>query len=463
MTDLLNRSTIREQWFAHQAAAVVAFLVLNLTIVVPIEVGAAVAGTVVLVGSRLLGSWKEPGQRAVMFALGAAGLLVTYGLLLAAMVPYIAVTMLFALPLLLATIFLIWRFNPERRGVRWAAVGTLSATLVLIGVMWIPTVNPPFTDMFYLHESAAEVLLEGRNPYTDAYSVSTNPFAPDGAEYVGYAYPPLTMIAFAGSHILFGDSRWASVIAMMLVVVLIIRPWETMARRQASALIALGLVFVFQPWVTLVIFNAWTDMITLPLLLAGALLWRRHPVLAAVMFGLAFGTKQYLVLALPVMLAWSDNFRWKRALIAAGVAALTQLPFALLDPRAFWDATIATGFSVPIRLDSSSLAGLGLDLPLWVVIGASVAVAVWMGRAGGAASRFLLALSATLSVAFLLGFQAFLNYWFFVGSVALFAVVVSVSSGAPIGEVAAPNSASRLGPVGATRRPATDPQGDPPP
>ncbi len=151
MTDLLNRSTLREQWFTHQAAAVVAFLVLNLTIVVPIEVGAAVAGTVVLVASRLLGSWKEPGHRATTFALGAAGLLLTYGLLLGAEVPYIAVTMLFALPLLLATIFLIWRFNPERRGIRWAAVGTLSATLVLIGAMWIPTVNPPFTDMFYLH------------------------------------------------------------------------------------------------------------------------------------------------------------------------------------------------------------------------------------------------------------------------------------------------------------------------
>jgi hypothetical protein len=46
-----------------------------------------------------------------------------------------------------------------------------------------------------------------------------------------------------------------------------------------------------------------------------------------------------------------------------------------------------------------------------------------MGRGTGPSSRFLLALSGTLSVAFPFGFQAFINYWFLVGSLALLAAV----------------------------------------
>jgi hypothetical protein len=151
-------------------------------------------------------------------------------------------------------------------------------------------------------------------------------------------------------------------------------------------------------------------------------------VLSAVLLGLAFGTKQYFVLALPLMLAWSDTFRWKRTFIAGGLAALTLLPAVALDPVAFWDATIANSVAASIRFDSSSLAGLGLDLPFWVVVGVSVGVAVWMGRSGGGSSRFLLALAATLSVAFVIGFQAFMNYWYLVGAVAVFGVVTTLST-----------------------------------
>ncbi len=53
MTDLLNGSVIRDRWLAYQAAAIVAFVLLTLTSVRPIEIGAAVAATGLLVASRL--------------------------------------------------------------------------------------------------------------------------------------------------------------------------------------------------------------------------------------------------------------------------------------------------------------------------------------------------------------------------------------------------------------------------
>ena len=431
MTDLLKRGVIHDRWLAYQAAAIAAFVLLTLSSVRPIEIGAAVAATGLLVASRLAGSWSDPETRTLALALSSAGLLLLVGLLAGPWRPYILVTSLFMLPLAMAAGILAWRGKVEERGLRLMVTGILVSIVVLIGVLWIPAVRPPATDMLYLHESAAEVMLDGRNPYSDAYAVSTNPFAAEGADYIGYAYPPLTMIAYAGSHILFGDSRWASVIAMVLVVVLITRPWEAMTRRQAGALIALGLAIVVQPWLGTILWFGWTDPITLPLLLGAGLLWRRHPALSAVLLGLAFGTKQYFVLALPLLLAWSDAYRWKRTVIASGVAVLTLLPAVLLDPVAFWNATIALSFTAPGRLDSSSLAGVGLDLPFWVVIALSVGVAVWMGRAGGSSGRFQLALAATLSVAFLFGFQAFMNYWYAVGALAVFSVVTMLSEELP--------------------------------
>ena len=69
MTDLLDRTTIRESWLTYQAAAMVAFLVLNLTLVVPIEVGANVYrvgrdGVVDHAGSVQLRGDLRPGRGA---------------------------------------------------------------------------------------------------------------------------------------------------------------------------------------------------------------------------------------------------------------------------------------------------------------------------------------------------------------------------------------------------------------
>jgi len=326
---------------------------------------------------------------------------------------------------------LVWRGQLEARGVRLLATAVLVLIVLLVGVLWIVPVKPPSVDVLYLHWSAADVLRDGGNPYTDAYSENTSPSAPEGAEFVGYTYPPLALAAYAGSDLAFGDPRWASVIAVALVMVLITRPWEMMTKHQAAALIALGLLIVVNPWLGTVFWFGWTDPISLPLLLGAALLWRKNPIWAAVLLGLALGTKQYFVMALPLLLAWNDTFRWKRFWVAGGVAALSIVPGLLFGPANFWNATIGPSIGAPIRLDSIGLAGIGWETPFWLVIALSVGVAVWMGRKGGSGSRFMLGLGATLGIAFLVGSQAFLNYWFLIGALALFSAVVSVSTAVP--------------------------------
>jgi hypothetical protein len=430
MVELLKIPQASRGWLGFQALALGAFVLFVLTNVRPMEIGAAIAATGLLIATRLFGSWSERETRTIALGFSAAALLLIIGLAAGPWRPYILLTSLFILPLVAACVMLVWRGKVEARGMRLLVTAVLVLIVVLIGVLWIVPVKPPAVDVLDLHRSAAEVLLDGRNPYTDAYSVNTSPFAPEGAEFVGYTYPPLALVAYAGSDVVFGDPRWASVIAIALVIVLITRPWQMMTKHQAVALIALGLAFVVNPWLGTVVWFGWTDPISLPLLLGAALLWRKNPVWAAVLLGVALGTKQYFVMALPLLLAWNDSFRWKRLSIAGGVAALSILPGLLFGPANFWNATIGPSIGAQIRPDSSGLAGIGWETPFWLVIALSIGVAVWMGRNGGPGSRFMLGLGATLAIAFLVGSQAFLNYWFFVGALALFAVAVSVSTAA---------------------------------
>jgi hypothetical protein len=320
----------------------------------------------------------------------------------------------------------------EERGPRILAAGLLVVMVLTIGFIRIVAFEPPVIDVLDLHISAAEVLLDGGNPYTEATALDTGPNAGEGAVWVGYPYPPLTMIAYSGSFLLFGDSRWATVIAMAIVVVLLVRPWVRLSRVQAGALVALGLALVAQPVLGHVIRSAWTDALALPFLVGVGLLWRKNPLMAAVLLGLAFGTKQYFILALPLLLVWGDDYRWKRFWIAGGVAALSIVPAFVIGPGGAWDALVVAHLDTALRLDSIGVAGIGWDTPLWRLLAATVGVALWMGWAGGPASRFMLGLAATLAIAFLLGSQAFLNYWFFIGAVAVVAVASDDRLAAPV-------------------------------
>jgi len=428
VTDLVKVRIGDREGLGFQALAFGAFVLFVLTNVKPIGIAVAIAGALVLIASRALRGWTDPEARAQAFALGATALMLVVGIVAGPWRPYILVTTLFVIPLALAVAYFVKRRDLGDRGVRLVATAILVMIVLLIGVLWIVPVARPAADVLYLHESAAEVMLDGRNPYTDAYAVDTNPFAPDGAEYTGYVYPPIPLLAYAGADILFGDSRWASVIAMVIVSILIVRPWRTMTRSQAGALIAVGLAIVVHPWLGTVIWFGSTEPIALPLLIGAALLWRRHPVWSAVLLGLALGTKQYYVLALPLLLVWGDTYRWKRLLIAGGVAALAVLPAFLLDPAAAWDSMVVRLLDIAPRPDGIGITGLGLVSPFWVVLLVCTVVAVWMGLRGGSSARFVIALAATLSAAFLLGAQAFGNYWFLVAMLSLIAVAVDVSS-----------------------------------
>lgn len=433
VVEKLDRITpSRSVWLGHETMAIAAFVLLSLTVIRPINIGLAVAATFALIGARIVGSWgPNVAIRTQHSALAVAGILV--GLAVAAGLggPTVTSTTVLIAPVVVVVAIISLSGNHQGRGLRWLGASLMVAIVFAVGAVWILLVATPEIDVLDLHLSAAEVLADGGNPYAEARAPDTSPTADPGTDVVGYPYPPLTMIPYVAAQFLLGDPRWASVIAIAAAVLLMVRPWAAMGVRESAAVLAVSLAVVVQPVVGHIIKQGWTEPLALPLLAGVGLLWRKNPTMAAVLLGLTLGLKQYWIVALPLLFIWSDSFRWKRFWITGGVAALAVLPAFVVGPGAAWQALVVNLAEMPPRLDSIGFAGIGWDTPLWLLLGLSAAVAVWMGKRGGSASRFLVALAATLATAFLFGSQAFVNYWFLVGTLALIAVSIELSSDAP--------------------------------
>ena len=427
--DKLLRGRAQIGWPSYELAAVGVFVVLGFTVFIPVQIGAAVLGTSLLLATPALGAWPddEP-ERIRNAALLAAVVLLGADIVGRAIGEGgIAATSAVSFPFVLVAGFLALRGRLEEWALRTLAAGLLVLVVAAVGTTHLVAQPLPDTDVFYLHVSAAGSLSSGRNPYIEATAANTAPTAEEGETVVGYPYPPLDLVAYAGGHVLFGDPRWTSVIAVAITVLLIIRPWARLTRAQAGAAVALSLAIVTQPVLGPIFRNAWTEPIALPLLMGVGLLWRKHPMGAAVLLGLVLGLKQYWILALPLLLIWNDDYRWKRFWLAGGVAALSLLPAFLAAPGAAWNSMVVNLMDVPPRLDSIGFAGIGWNLPMWLIVMAAVVAAWWMGRQGGPAPRFLLGLLGTLSVAFLLGSQAFVNYWFLIANAAIVAVATTAA------------------------------------
>jgi len=138
-------------------------------------------------------------------------------------------------------------------------------------------------------------------------------------------------------------------------------------------------------------------------------------------------SKQYFVFLAPLLLLHPEIRRPKRAAAVFGVAALTFLPFLLIDPGLLWTATVGNIAGIGFRPDTQSLSGLlatvGIDFVLprwaWLIVSLAAAIALTVGARGR--WDFMVRAALILGFAFLAGL-AFPNYWFLVAALASFGV-----------------------------------------
>lgn len=325
------------------------------------------------------------------------------------------------LPLLIASsaIAALAGRNPamKRLSIGLGLLGLVIATASFVGSEWN---SDRGTDVYHAHKAAGAALVSGENPYTDAVTiVNASPYAEEGAVIVGYPYPPVVLFTFglAGA---FTDPRLVTTVAWLAVV-----GWLALVslRDDDRSDVAFGafLLLAAAPVWPVMWIAAWTEPLSVVLFLAAAVLWKRGALKSGIALGLAVASKQYFVFLLPLLLFHREDRHPKRAAIAVSVAALTMLPFLIIDPNAFVTATISNPSRIGFRPDTQSISGLlndlgvGFEVPVWIWFVLGLGVAYWLSRRSTTVSGFIGRAGLAMGVIFITGL-AFPNYWFLVFS-----------------------------------------------
>jgi hypothetical protein len=295
------------------------------------------------------------------------------------------------------------------------------------------------TDVFRIQTEAARAFFEeGKNGYTLKFHEPVLNLRGATKDY-GLPYPPTAVYPPMLFWRAFGDVRTAWVACDLTAALMIyllarrMRPGRERFRELAAA------AFLFLPRTLFVLENGWVEPLMAASLgaVALALAAARGPLLTGCLMGVWLTSKQYVVLAVPLLIRLrrvSVN-AWLWAALAA--TALT-LPFVLWDFRALLDKTLLFFFEVPGRADSLSVYGAmarsGVELPAWVSVGIWLVGVAWLTwKMPRSLAGWLFSMATSWLIFFLLGKQAFINYYYFISFTLLLAVAASA---APLEEAA---------------------------
>ncbi|MBX3054884.1 MAG: DUF2029 domain-containing protein [Anaerolineae bacterium] len=215
-------------------------------------------------------------------------------------------------------------------------------------------------------ELAVEHLAQGVNPYVATYdhplmsiwdpAIGVNP----ATEHLIYL-PGLLLVSLPferlGTAVLgFYDQRLLYLLAFVLVVLLL-----PATVKQPTYKLALIIGVALNPWLAQPVVWGMNDiLVILCLLVMGLLLWKRHPLWAAAVLGLACTMKQSAWLFVPffllaVYLAARPEKRWREVATAVALIALIMAviigPFALWNLPAFMDDTFAYASGTAVTLN----------------------------------------------------------------------------------------------------------------
>ncbi|HET9450142.1 MAG TPA: hypothetical protein VFO83_04645, partial [Aggregicoccus sp.] len=188
---------------------------------------------------------------------------------------------------------------------------------------------------------------------------------------------------------------------------------------------AVAALYLFTPRGLFVLEQGWTEPLVVLGLAAVVFCACRLPRALPYALGLFLASKQYLVLALPlVLLLLAPPYGWRSAwglLWRAGATGLAvSLPLVLWDVGAFWHSVAALQVHQPFRPDSLSYlawwkslghAAPGAGLAFLAVVPATL-LALWRAPRSGAG--FALGAALVLGCFFAFNKQAFANYYYFV-------------------------------------------------
>jgi hypothetical protein len=212
----------------------------------------------------------------------------------------------------------------------------IGLALYQLGYCVIRAIHPHLNDIGGTTVEAAELLVQGANPYTAAIDV--NALANDGPAYGGYKYLPVMALAYAPLAVPFGARGLlaTNLVLQYLTAWLIGRGAGGGRRGMIAAALYLAI-----PFVAAQIYRGSTDLVPVTLMLAGMLLQPKHPFLSGLATGLSLSAKLFPAGAvLPCLLP--ATWRARTWTLLGGVVGLLPAAFYYLRAPAPFVANIIT-------------------------------------------------------------------------------------------------------------------------
>jgi len=297
----------------------------------------------------------------------------------------------------------------------------------LLGIWIIRTSPAPPIDVLVVQKEAFNAVLRGANPYAisfpDVYGSNSPIHAPglvvNGRVMTGYPYLALNLLWTLPAYLLFGDARYAQLLAIAIAAAL-------MAFTGKSRLsIAATLLFLFTPRIFYIVEMGWTDPLIVLCLATTVFYASRNSKFLPYALGLFLATKQFLIfsfIALPALFkAVSPQYNTRRILQSAlATAVIVTIPLILFNVPAFIHSVIAVPIATPFRPDALTFLSLynflfGLQLPSWLAFIALLPVAVLIHKkAAPTPSGYAASVALIYLTFFAFNRHAFANYYFFV-------------------------------------------------
>lgn len=265
----------------------------------------------------------------------------------------------FTLPISLVAILVAWLLATRVSRV-WPRMVLVLAIAALSGLLAFVRPPPPL-DVYRIHIEAGRLIKEGQNPYS-AMDLAQDLQRPE-VRLSGYAYPPLTLIAYAVPSIVL-DPRLVSTVWWVLLIGLL-------GRRLARDphLFWLLIIAVTSPLVVPMLLATFTEPLVACLLVFGFELYRRQPSTGrALLLGLTLGSKQHVPTGLPGV--WREVGESKGWAVVAGSALALGSGF-LLSPFGYFRATMNNGLTAepfPLAASLYGLSGGRINVSIWVAV-----------------------------------------------------------------------------------------------
>lgn len=345
--------------------------------------------------------------------------------------PGVLIKVLTALSLIGACAYLT-RTWAEKTRLRFGALIGLAVAMRILMVFSSPS---PKIDVYVSQTFAGQGLPNGFNIY--AGQGIPSPYVA-GETFWHFAYPPLVVYCNCLSWMLFKDVRGVWILCDLAAAGLL----YLLARRSKpdSPLFAelLALTWLFMPRSLLVIEQSWTEPLAAVTMAAFALAVAagRGPVATGAALGLWLSSKQYVVLALPLV-ARLRRLPLKAWGVAVLLGALLALPFVVWNFRGLMNNLVVFFLKSDARPDANSIFGLVYGLTGWQIPWPAV-LAFWLGalawftwRMPRTLAGMLFSMAAVWMFFFLMGKQAYTNYFYLISFALLLAVAASREESCP--------------------------------